>query len=143
MREREGADSESRTVAAMGSHLCFRIFLADMQGDRGRIYGMEVPIDWPPDVSGEEMVSVIERAFAECGLSALLRGSLKSYPDSVHWHLRPDRERSGVLEVTVWGLGRRAWMSVHANRQAKWIDDMVARLQTVVKVEGARSRPPM
>jgi hypothetical protein len=63
----------------------------------------------------------IERAIAAAGLRIAMKGTLRTYPGSTHWHLKCGRE-TGTLELTMWPAGSRVWCSVQAGRRAAWID---------------------
>ncbi|HEU5314907.1 MAG TPA: hypothetical protein VFX49_02270 [Chloroflexota bacterium] len=70
----------------------------------------------------------IEGCFAACDLRVALKGTARAHPGSIHWHLKRGRER-GTLEVTLWPSQRRLWLSVHDNRGAPWIDEMLPDLK--------------
>ena len=48
-----------------------------------------------------------------------LKGTQKTHPGSIHWHVGRPRER-GVLEITLWPQARRLWLAVHKGRDALW-----------------------
>jgi len=73
----------------------------------------------------------IEAAFAAAGLRVTLRGTLRSYPGSIHWHLKRGRD-AGTLEVTFWPRQRRLWLTIHEGRGAPWMDEAGARLQAAI-----------
>jgi len=68
-----------------------------------------------------------ETTLSELGLS-FERTTLKSLPPNVHWHIRRPGSK-GVLEAT-WIRNGEAWLSVHSNRQAEWIHQMVELILT-------------
>ena len=53
--------------------------------------------------------------------------SLKTRPGSIHWHIKHSGEASGTLEAT-WLASGEAWLSVHKNRQAEWIGDIIRKI---------------
>jgi hypothetical protein len=65
---------------------------------------------------------------ASVGLDVTLDGRLATLPGSVHLHLRPHGERTGVLEYTMDVRNRRSWLSWHENRYRPWVDEAVKGL---------------
>lgn len=86
---------------------------------------VEVPVSG--DVSANDVKLGVERACDELGLQVGLRDTLASYPGSVHWHMKREGER-GTLEITFAPVAARLWLSVHAGRDADWIDDVLMTL---------------
>jgi hypothetical protein len=72
-----------------------------------------------------EIDRAVERACDELGLSIWMRGTLATYPGSLHWHLNRPGKR-GTLEITYAPRKNRLWLAVHANRNAEWIDQAMA-----------------
>lgn len=70
----------------------------------------------------------IDQAIASHGLVTTLKGTLKSFPGSTHWHCKLGREK-GTLEITLWPVQRRAWFKVQAARGAGWIDELLPKLK--------------
>ena len=54
-------------------------------------------------------------------LSAGPRQTLRTLPESVHYHFRREKE-TGTLELTIWPGESRVWLTVHANRAGRWTD---------------------
>jgi hypothetical protein len=93
-------------------------------------------------VSGQKRISIplhkinddariireIERACVEADLRISMKGTLRTIPGSVHWHFKSGN-LPGVLEVTYSPSERRAWFSVHQNRNAPWIPAMILRVR--------------
>jgi hypothetical protein len=75
----------------------------------------------------------IDELSAAHGLSISMKGSLKKFPGSIHWHLKKGRER-GTLEVTLLPAERRLWFSMHENRSAAWVTNMAREFKR--KIEG-------
>lgn len=67
-------------------------------------------------------------AGASLSLTITLRGTLRSFPGSTHWHLKRGNER-GVLEVTLWPAGRRLWITVQSGRTGLWTEAAAAALR--------------
>lgn len=70
---------------------------------------------------------------ARHGLSISMKGTLKKFPGSIHWHLKKGRER-GTLEITLLHAERRLWFSMHENRSAEWVMKMAHEFKR--KLEG-------
>lgn len=68
----------------------------------------------------------LEQAARVLGLQ-VQRHALKSLPPNIHWHLKKPG-MVGVLEVTFLTETKEAWLSVHSNRQASWIEGAVKDL---------------
>jgi hypothetical protein len=66
------------------------------------------------------LAQTIDQMSAAHGLSVSMKGTLKKFPGSIHWHLKKGRER-GTLEVTLLPAERRLWFSMHENRSAPWV----------------------
>ncbi len=73
-------------------------------------------------------IARIDEAIEAHGLLATMKGSLKTYPGSTHWHCKRGRE-TGTLEITYWPTKRRAWFKVQNGRRADWIDQIVPRMK--------------
>lgn len=80
------------------------------------------------------MSRAIESVMSDAGLRQTLKGTLRGYPDCVHWHFAKDGT-TGTLEVTVWPAERRMWLSVQARRGAEWIDESLPHLRLVLERE--------
>ena len=95
-----------------------------------RMEKFEVHID--PTGIEEQLAPLLEGAIAYYGLQIRIRRGLRTYPGSQHWHVHKPGER-GTLEITLWPEGKQAWFSVHDNRRAEWIADIVPQLQVWVE----------
>jgi len=98
---------------------------------------METEIELPVGAELADLSSLIEECCAELELHVAMRASLKSYPESTHWHLRKPGQR-GTLEVTLWPPKRRLWLSIQSGRAAEWTAPAAAELQLALE---ARLRP--
>jgi hypothetical protein len=87
---------------------------------------IEIAIPTSPDPAA--LIARIERAAAAEGLDAGDRMTLRTFPGSIHWHLRHPGAQ-GVLELTYWPDRGRLWFAVHANRRADWIAPAIERLR--------------
>jgi len=92
----------------------------------------EVEIPLPPQFYNSQCEQAIENAAAEHGLLATMKNTLKQFPGSTHWHYKRGNER-GTLEITLWPLEQRVWISVHANRRADWIDSAIPTLKEKIE----------
>ena len=77
------------------------------------------------------MTEQIERAILDAGLSVTLRGTLKSRPGCVHWHVKSGRE-PGTLELTYFPQTGALTFKVAKNRDAPWIFAARARLEAIL-----------
>ena len=76
----------------------------------------------------DALIAQIERAATAEGLDIGKRLTLRTFPGSIHWHLRRPNTK-GVLELTYWPSQGRLWFAVHANRRAEWIAPAIERLR--------------
>ncbi len=85
---------------------------------------------------GSVSVMNVERAIGEVceelGLRVGIRSTLAGHRDSLHWHLKREKER-GTLEVSFVPEPTRLWLAVHKNREGAWIDDAVARFAVLLQ----------
>jgi hypothetical protein len=63
----------------------------------------------------------IENVCTRRGLQLSRKGSLSTYPGSIHWHYKRTGQ-TGTLEITLLAEERRIWLQVQAGRRATWID---------------------
>jgi hypothetical protein len=76
-----------------------------------------------PSLAATDRDAVVEAVLAVAddeGLLLTLTTTHSSYPDSIHWHFKPERRIRGVLDLTYWPDGGRLWLSVRAE-DADWI----------------------
>jgi len=76
--------------------------------------------------------ALIERICARHGLEAAMKGTLRSFPGSIHWHYKKPRQK-GTLELTFLRTERRIWASIHTNRKAPWIEETLARVRAAIE----------
>ena len=88
----------------------------------------ETAINLPDLTDTPSVVARIDAAVAAAGLTVTMKGTLRTYPDSTHWHCKCGCEK-GTLEITIWPAGNRAWFKVQAARGAAWIDEVIPRLK--------------
>jgi hypothetical protein len=92
----------------------------------------EIAIRVSPDIASHKIVAAVDRSAAELGLTVTMRGTLKTFAGSTHWHLKRDRGR-GTVEITWWPQRRRLWIKIQAARAAPWIDEIAPRLKRKVE----------
>ncbi len=92
----------------------------------------EIEVHVNPARRDEQLATSIEGAAAHYGLQVRMRGTLRTYPGSQHWHLHKPGER-GTLEVTLWPARKRVWFSVQAERRAEWIADIVPYIKAWIE----------
>lgn len=95
-----------------------------------RMEEIEVHVD--PAGMEEQLAPLLEGVIAHSGLQIRSRRTLRTYPGSQHWHVHKPGER-GTLEITLWPEGKRVWFSVHDNRRAEWMGDIVPQLKAWVE----------
>ncbi len=88
-----------------------------------------VEVKFPSSAEPRRVQRLVLRTCKDRGLVLSVETSLKSYPGSVHWHFKKEKER-GTIEVTYWRHGSRLWISVHSNRQGDWTGEEVRGLKT-------------
>ncbi len=86
---------------------------------------------------------LIERVCAAHSLYAAMKGSLATYPGSIHWHYKKPKQK-GTLELTLLRSEGRIWAAIHTNRNAPWIKEILpavrAGIEQALKRVGDRSR---
>ena len=89
-------------------------------------------------VAAETLPELIETCMASYGLKLRMRGTLRTYAGSLHWHFEKPGER-GILEVTLWPARQRLWLSVQAGRRAEWIEDALPQIKADIEKQIAAS----
>src|SRR5713226_149696 len=95
-------------------------------------YMEETEINVNPAVTEERLATLIEEAASRYGLRIRMKGTLRSYPGSQHWHLHKPGERV-TLEVTQRPARKRLWFSVQAGRRANWITEFLPQVKIWVE----------
>ena len=98
-------------------------------------------IEYEIEIFRKPMDDIVDSAVRDIseaeGLVIQMKTSLKKYPGCTHWHFkRPDA--CGILELTWWpgDAAKRAdrmWLSVHGNRNAAWISELIPRVKTLLE----------
>ena len=105
---------------------------------------LEIEFKVSPRFDFAQAEQTIEAACAQHGLHIAMKTALASFPGSVHWHYKNQKEK-GTLELTVFSRDRRVWAQVQSGRKAPWIDVLLPKIQPTVERElrraPARSSP--
>jgi hypothetical protein len=89
---------------------------------------IEVNIEVPEDVETVILTESVENVCLSHDLHCTLKGTLTSYPNSVHWHFKKAKQK-GTLEITWWESKNRLWFKVTDGRQAKWIEESMLQIK--------------
>ncbi len=92
----------------------------------------EIEVAVNPTGREEQLAALIEAAAENNGLQIRMRGTLRTYPGSQHWHFQKPGER-GTLEVTLLSAGNRVWFSVQAGRRAVWIAEILPLMKAWIE----------
>jgi hypothetical protein len=93
---------------------------------------IEVELQIRDSVETGAVVRIVEQVCASHHLTCGLKGTLASYPGSVHWHFKRDRQK-GTLEVTWWESKHRLWFKVSNGRMGEWILESIPRLKAQIE----------
>ena len=93
---------------------------------------IEVELQISDRVEPEIVLRVVEQVCASNELTCSLKGTLASYPGSVHWHFKQDKQR-GILEITWWECEHRLWFKVTSGRTSEWIMQRIPRLKEQIE----------
>jgi len=80
----------------------------------------------------EKVTASFEKAVMGESLSIKSRGTLKTIPNCIHWHII-NNGRKGTLEATFDKNRNRLWLCYHNNRYANWIDDAIEKLRKTLE----------
>lgn len=97
----------------------------------------ELQINLPRNIDPNVVEAVIDEVCVSEALTITMKGALKMFPGSTHWHLKHGKER-GILEVTWWPRPgetepARLWLSAHGNRMAEWVEPRMPHLKAVIE----------
>ena len=87
----------------------------------------EYDFELPKHVDQDAIELYLDQLFHKDGLALTLKGTLRSYPGCIHWHLKQPG-LSGTLEMTWWPAKKRLWAKVAAHRNAEWIAQAVEEI---------------
>jgi hypothetical protein len=77
---------------------------------------------------------LIENICAGRGLQMAMKGSQATFPGSIHWHYKREKQK-GTLELTLFPSQRRIWAKVAEGRRAAWINSELPQLRRQVEKE--------
>jgi hypothetical protein len=77
---------------------------------------------------------LIEAVCLRRGLQVTMKGSLATFPGSIHWHYK-NQSQKGTLELTLHVPSGRIWAQVQNGRRAEWIDLELPGLQRAIERE--------
>ena len=129
-KEAEKRRRAAQRAQARGIWLLWRLgtgVACTLQWRRMRTVDLAVPDDW----TDEDVVRFVEDTALAAGLTISSRGTLRSYPGCVHWHLTRAGS-TGTLEPTWWPAKRRLWLKVASNREAPWISEAVVLYESLL-----------
>ena len=93
---------------------------------------IEVDLQIPVDAKRDSVVTAVEQVCTANNLICVLKGTLASYPDCIHWHFRKDKQ-NGTLEITWWESDNRLWFKVAKGRMGEWITEALPRLKKQIE----------
>jgi hypothetical protein len=93
---------------------------------------IEVELQIPDRIETEAVIRVIEQVCASNELTCSLKGTLISYPGSVHWHFKRGRQ-NGTLEMTWWESEHRLWFKVAYGRADEWMLESIPQLKEQIE----------
>jgi hypothetical protein len=89
---------------------------------------IEVDLRIPDSLEVEAVVRIVEQVCASNDLTCSRKGTLVSYPRSIHWHFKRNGDK-GTLEITWWESEQRLWFKVAKSRTSEWILEMLPQLK--------------
>jgi len=93
---------------------------------------LEIELQIPDGVHKGDLIRCVEDVCVGNNLTCTLKGTLKKYPGSIHWHFKQDKQ-NGILEITWWETENRLWFKVADNRVSKWIDESIPKLKEEIE----------
>ena len=93
---------------------------------------IESDIEIPEDINTEILIAAIERACRAHDLHCTLKGTLRKYPGSVHWHFKKGKQ-SGTLELTWWEDKQRLWFKVADGRTGAWVGESMRQIKEEIQ----------
>lgn len=89
---------------------------------------IEIELSIPDGLNTKTAVRIVEDVCAANGLTCALKGTLASYPNSIHWHVKQGKQK-GTLEITWWEREHRLWFKVARGRTNQWISESIPILK--------------
>lgn len=85
-------------------------------------------INLPKNTITNKVAALFEKAVTKATLTIKSKGTLKSIPNSIHWHITNTGSK-GTLEATFDTMRKRLWLSYHDNRFGDWIADAIVKIK--------------
>jgi hypothetical protein len=104
----------------------------------------EIDLTLPAQIEASIVEQIVERCCAAEGLINNMKGLLKKYPGSIHWHFKRERQ-AGTLEITLWPKAGRLWLAVQPGRTAPWLEEVIPNLRARIEAAllmACNSNPP-
>ena len=93
---------------------------------------VELNIEIPEDTDAAILIDAVERVCLAHNLNCTLKGTLRQYPGSVHWHFKKGKQK-GTLEITWWESKNHLWFKVADRRTGKWIEDSMPQIKKEIQ----------
>jgi hypothetical protein len=93
---------------------------------------IEVELQIPDSVEPEAVIKIVEQVCVSNELTCGLKGTLVSYPGSIHWHFKRGTQK-GTLEMTWWESEHRLWFKVATRRTSEWIVESIPELKEQIE----------
>jgi hypothetical protein len=93
---------------------------------------LEVELQIPKGIESRTVTGSVEEVCASNELTCALKGTLASYPGSIHWHFKQGKQR-GTLEITWWESEHRLWFKVASGRTREWILKSIPQLKEQIE----------
>ena len=93
---------------------------------------VEVELQITKGVASKTVQRIVEEVCASNELTCALKGTLVSYPGSIHWHFKQGKQR-GTLEITWWESEHRLWFKVASGRTSESILKNIPELKEQVE----------
>jgi hypothetical protein len=88
----------------------------------------KIDVTLPLNHASKKVAWSFEKAVIGQALTIKSRGTLKTIPACIHWHII-NHGHKGTLEATFDKNKLRLWLCYHDNRYADWIDEAIDRIK--------------
>jgi hypothetical protein len=92
----------------------------------------EVEFAVPKNCDLRKADKLVEEICARRGLQLAMKGTVATYPGSIHWHYKQPKQK-GTLELTLYFAERRLWAKIQKGRKAPWIDEELPALRRAIE----------
>jgi|SRR5215207_5388237 len=93
---------------------------------------IEVELPVHPSVRSEHIIEVVENVCISHDLICARKGTLASYPGSIHWHFKMGTQK-GTLEITWWEAKNRLWLKVAKGRMGNWMTENITMFKKKIE----------